>query len=59
MELHFPSNWACEGEVDVLYVDGVTGAETSYGTLAQGKSMTRETYPGAGTQRRRALRKPS
>ena len=44
LELHFPSNWAHEGTVEVLYVDGEN--ERSYGTLAQGAYMTRETYPG-------------
>ena len=46
LELHFPSNWACEGTVDVLYVDGGNSSEKSYGTLAQGQHMVRETYPG-------------
>ena len=46
LELHFPSNWSFEGTVDVLYVDGASGSERSYGTLAQGSYMTRETYPG-------------
>ena len=39
LELHFPSNWACEGTVDVLYVDGGNNFEKSYGTLAQGQHM--------------------
>lgn len=45
LELTFPSNWACEGTVDVLYVDAA-GAESSYGTLTQGATMLRETYEG-------------
>ena len=46
LELHYPSNWAYEGEVDVLYCDPNNGAETSYGRLSQGQVMVRETYPG-------------
>ena len=46
VELHMPTNWAYEGTVDVLYVDAVSGKETSYGSLAQGSYMTRETFPG-------------
>ena len=47
LELHFPSNWACEGSVDVLYLDTATGNERSYGQLSQGAMpMLRETYPG-------------
>lgn len=47
MELHFPSNWACEGSADVLYLDATTSTEHSYGTLSQGgMPMVRETYPG-------------
>ena len=96
LELHYPTNWAYEGEVDVLYSDGsgelsyghrpalalgpwpltlnpepdpwtpwcphgelqshdgcthllrllhLTG-EMSYGKLAQGQTMSRDTYPG-------------
>ena len=44
LELHYPTNWAYEGEVDVLYSDG--SGEMSYGRLAQGQTMSRETYPG-------------
>ena len=44
LELHYPTNWAYEGEVDVLYCDG--SSETSYGRLAQGQTMSRETYEG-------------
>tara|TARA_B110001452_G_scaffold265469_1_gene270175 strand:+ start:101 stop:1102 length:1002 start_codon:yes stop_codon:yes gene_type:complete len=46
MELHYPNNWAYEGEVEVLYADPNSGAETSYGRLAQGQTMARETFPG-------------
>lgn len=46
MELHYPSNWAYEGEVEVLYADPNSGAEASYGRLAQGQTMARETFPG-------------
>ena len=44
LELHYPANWAYEGEVDVLYSNG--NGETSYGKLAQGQTMSRDTYPG-------------
>ena len=44
LELHCPTNWAYEGEVDVLYSDG--SGEMSYGRLAQGQTMSRDTYPG-------------
>ena len=44
LELHYPTNWAYEGEVDVLYCDG--SSEMSYGRLAQGQTMSRETYEG-------------
>jgi len=44
LELHYPVNWAYEGEVDVLYSDG--SGEMSYGRLAQGQTMSRDTYPG-------------
>ena len=46
LEMHFPCNWSVEGKADVLYVDGSTGAERSYGTLEQGKYYSQETYPG-------------
>ena len=46
LELHYATNWAYEGQVDVLYVDTGTGGEKSYGQLAQGSYMTRETYAG-------------
>ena len=46
LELHYPPNWSYEGEVDVLYVDTNTRGETSYGRLAQGGTMLRETYEG-------------
>ena len=46
LELHYPSNWAFEGEADVLWCEGANGAEKSYGTLAQGGNMQRETYEG-------------
>lgn len=46
MELHYANNWAFEGTIDVLYVDSATGDEKSYGTLAQGSYMTRETFAG-------------
>lgn len=46
LELHFATNWSFEGTVDILYVDGSTGREQSYGSLAQGAYMSRETYPG-------------
>jgi hypothetical protein len=46
MEMVFPSNWSFEGEVDICYVDASTGAEKSYGTLAQGKTKTQETFAG-------------
>lgn len=46
LELFFPTNWACEGSVDLLYVDGASGVESSYGTLAQGGSLRQETYEG-------------
>ena len=44
LELHYPSNWAYEGTVDICYVDG--NAEKSYGQLQQGSYMSRETYAG-------------
>ena len=43
--LHFPSNWAFEGSVDVLYIEP-GGAERSYGTLVQGGTRTQQTYAG-------------
>jgi len=46
MEMHFPSNWSAEGSVDVVYLDTSSGAESSYGSLAQGATMNRETYEG-------------
>ena len=46
LELHFPNNWSFEGTVDVLYVDATSGEERSYGSLAQGAYMTRQTYSG-------------
>ena len=46
LELHFPNNWSFEGTVDVLYVDTASGEERSYGSLAQGAYMTRQTYAG-------------
>ena len=46
LELHFPTNWACEGNVEILYLDAGTQSEKSYGRLAQGETMARETYPG-------------
>ena len=46
LELHFPCNWSCEGVVEVLYQDVASGAESSYGTLAQGGTKTQETYDG-------------
>ena len=44
LELHYPSNWAYEGTVDILYVDGAS--EKSYGTLVQGGTHTQQTFPG-------------
>lgn len=46
LEIHFPSNWAYEGTVDVLYLDPTTKIEKSYGTLSQGSYMLRETFNG-------------
>ena len=40
LELHYPSNWAYEGEVDVLWCEGANGAERSYGFLAPVQSVT-------------------
>ncbi|KAL1507946.1 hypothetical protein AB1Y20_007550 [Prymnesium parvum] len=44
LEFHFPSSWAFEGTVDVLWCD--RGNEVSYGRLSQGSSMPRDTYEG-------------
>ena len=46
VELSFRANWYHEGEVDILWCDGGSGTEKSYGTLAQGGTMVRETYEG-------------
>ena len=43
LELHYPANWAYEGEVEVLWSEG-NGAERSYGRLSQGATMVRETF---------------
>jgi hypothetical protein len=45
LELTLAPNWAYEGTVDVCYVEA-SGSERSYGTLAQGSTMNRETYSG-------------
>ena len=46
LDLLYPSNWSAEGSVELLYLDASSGAETSYGELAQGGSKSQESFVG-------------
>ena len=49
LELHYPTNWAYDGEVEVLFLDG--NGETSYGRLrAFGRKSCHSPHVTAATR---------